>query len=85
MHSQPDHIAWRDDLVRTAPDGAPAQAVLAALDSFLRDESKLLIIDVHERTITESLARHLRPQLPDWDVDCELECTPEVGQILRSG
>lgn len=69
--TEPGHQTWREALVTTASDGAVAQAVLAALESFLRNDAALLVRDVNERTICGSLAEHLRPHFQTWDVDCE--------------
>lgn len=71
MLSGPDQLSWREQLLRTASDAALAHAVLTALESFLRSDAELLIHDVNERTITGSLADHLKPQFPGWNVDCE--------------
>lgn len=71
MATGTEQLTWRDELVRTASDGALAQAVLAALESFLNRDTELLVRDVNERTITGWLAEHLRPHFPSWEVDCE--------------
>jgi hypothetical protein len=42
-----------------------------AISSFLEAETDLLTFDVNERSITASLANHIRQEFPDWNVDVE--------------
>ena len=46
-------------------------AVLAAIADFHTRDKYLLEFDLNERTISHSLADHLRQSFHPWDVDCE--------------
>jgi hypothetical protein len=69
--SRVERTSWRNKLVHNAPDASLADTVLIAVEDFLRTDAELLILNVHEQTITANLAEHLRRHLPQWDVDCE--------------
>jgi hypothetical protein len=62
---------WKNALLTNAPDAALAVLVIEAIQQLFDRDAELLIRDIHERTITGRLADHLRPQFPEWDVDCE--------------
>jgi hypothetical protein len=65
------HGAWQDTLLRNAPAEISGPLILSAIQELLSSDRELLIRDVNERTITSSLAEHLRPRFPQWSVDCE--------------
>lgn len=46
-------------------------AVQAAIDELLKNDTKLLLLNVNERTITQRLALYLQKRFPQWNVDCE--------------
>ncbi len=47
------------------------QKVRIALRALFCKDARLLDLDVHEQSITHSLANHLQSQFADLDVDCE--------------
>lgn len=47
------------------------QKVRIALRALFCKDARLLDLDVHEQSITHSLANHLQSQFEDLDVDCE--------------
>lgn len=46
-------------------------AVNVAIAELLKNDRKLLELDVNERSITHKFAEYLKTEFPDWDVDCE--------------
>jgi len=60
-----------DELADACPDPKIGRLVANALKQLFQDDLQLLSADVGERTIAGSLAKHLRPAFPEWNVDVE--------------
>jgi len=63
-------------------------ALRQALDALLRDDERLLAIDVNERSLTHRLALHMMPLFDRWHVDCEYNrdhnCDPKKLTLPES-
>jgi len=57
--------------------------VNVAIGVLLKNDEKLLKIDVHERSITHKLAEYLQIQFPDWNVDCEYNRKGDATKIIQ--
>ncbi|MFZ0635268.1 MAG: hypothetical protein WA755_00225 [Candidatus Acidiferrales bacterium] len=68
-------------------DEGGKKAVAAKLSScirlFLRNDAKLLALNVSERAITHKFAEYLANRFPSWDVDCEYDRILEQAKRLR--
>src|ERR671919_217063 len=64
-------VSPRDVILKSAPDGAPAEAVSAAVAELFAHDAALFQVDANERSITHRLALHMTPRFPKWHVDCE--------------
>jgi hypothetical protein len=64
-------VSPRNLILESAPAGAPAELVSAAVAELFAHDAALFQVDANERSITHRLALHLTPRFPEWHVDCE--------------
>src|SRR2546422_4734342 len=64
-------MTWQEELIQTAKDQQLAKVLIRVIEELLKNDHKLLEVDVQERTISHQLASYMRPFFPDWHVDCE--------------
>ena len=69
--SQSSHYSLSVGQEKYLRDYPPGEAVIFALNSLLKHDSYLLIIDANERSISFRFAMYLQRVLKDWVVDCE--------------
>ena len=60
-----------------------AAKIDSCIQSLLRNDTKLLTLDVHERAVTQQLAAYMQGKFPDWQVDCEYNRLEDEVKRLR--
>lgn len=60
-----------------------AAKIDSCIQSLLKNDTKLLSSDVHERTVTQQLAAYMQGKFPDWQVDCEYNRLGDEVKRLR--
>jgi hypothetical protein len=57
--------------------------IAVAIKMLFINDSYLLEIGVHERTVAHKLAEYLQDEFPDWHVDCEYNKNEEHVKLLK--
>ena len=67
-------------------EGRVREAINTALARLVQHDTDLLILNVHERTVTGKLAEYIQQLLPDWTVDPEYNrIRDQVKQVQLDG
>ena len=60
-----------------------AAKIDSCIQSLLKNDTKLLSLDVHERAVTQQLAAYMQGKFPGWQVDCEYNRLDDEVKRLR--
>jgi hypothetical protein len=81
-------VAFEVNMSRAANRDYETREIVAAridscIDSLLRNDTKLLSLNVHERTVTQQLATYMQGKFPGWQVDCDYSRLGDEVKRLR--